>query len=71
MAIACTRKTPRTLPEAFGDGAQLYIEPRYTATARRLRALALLAAHTVAPFLGAAAVGAILYGAFVIGVTRG
>lgn len=71
MAIAYTRRTPRTLPEAFGDGAQLYVEPRHTAAVRRLRVLAHSAACAVAPFLGAVAVGAILYVAFVIGATRG
>ena len=71
MAIAHTRRTPRTLPEAFGDGAQLYVEPRYATAARRLRFLAHSVAHAVAPFLGAVAVGAILYAAFVIGATRG
>ena len=59
------RKTPRTLAEAFGPGARLFTEPRRIAVARALRR----AAVALLPFLGAAAVGAILYVAFVIGVT--
>lgn len=64
------RKTPRTLPEAFGVGAHLYVEPRYIATFKAICRAIAQAAHAVAPFLGAAVVGAVLYTAFVIGVTR-
>ncbi|WP_454844865.1 hypothetical protein [Ralstonia thomasii] len=59
------RKTPRTLAEAFGPGARLFMEPRRIAFMRALKRVAL----AVAPFAGAVAVGAILYASFVVGVT--
>lgn len=59
------RKTPRTLAEAFGPGARLFMEPRRIAFVRTLKRLAV----ALAPFVGAAVVGAVLYVSFVIGVT--
>lgn len=59
------RKTPRTLAEAFGPGASLFKESRRIAFVRALKRVAV----AVAPFVGAAVVGAVLYASFVIGVT--
>lgn len=70
MSTIHYRKTPRTLPEAFGAGATLYVEPRILSTVRAARMLAARATKAALPFFGAAAVGVILYVAFVIGVTR-
>lgn len=63
------RKTPRTLSEAFGPGAHLFIETRRIAFARAAARLLRRAGVALLPFLGAALVGAVLYASFVIGVT--
>lgn len=49
----------------FGPGASLFTEPRRIAFVRALKRIA----GAVAPFVGAAVVGAVLYVSFVIGVT--
>lgn len=59
------RKTPRTLAEAFRPGARLFMEPRRIAFIRALIRVVV----AVAPFIGAAVVGAVLYVSFVIGIT--